>query len=71
MGFPIKVLPLRTAYAVWAGIGGAGTVSVGVLRFDEPTSPGPLVCLAAIVAGMAGLQSQEGDNRKKSAIASI
>ena len=31
MSFTLKVLPLGTAYAVWAGIGAAGTALVGSL----------------------------------------
>ena len=32
-----KSLPLGTAYAVWTGIGAAGTFIIGVLFFNDPS----------------------------------
>ena len=32
-----QVIPLGTGYAVWTGIGAAGTVAVGMIFFKEPT----------------------------------
>jgi len=49
-------LPIGTAYAVWTGIGAAGTAIVGMLLFNESASPARLVCLALIVAGVVGLK---------------
>jgi quaternary ammonium compound-resistance protein SugE len=49
-------LPIGTAYAVWTGIGAAGTAIVGIALFGESASPVRLGCLALIVAGVAGLK---------------
>ncbi|AIO34723.1 DMT family transporter [Burkholderia pseudomultivorans] len=59
MSFTLNVLPLGTAYAVWAGIGAAGTAAVGIVWFHEPAAAGRLLCMALVVAGIVGLQWQE------------
>lgn len=33
-----KQIPIGTAYAVWTGIGAAGTFLVGVMFYQDPTS---------------------------------
>ena len=48
-------VPLGTAYAVWTGIGAAGTVLIGIAFYGEPTSIMRMVCLAMLIAGMIGL----------------
>lgn len=58
MSLTLKALPLGTAYAVWAGIGAAGTAIVGIVWFDEPASVGRIACIGAVVAGIVGLQLQ-------------
>jgi quaternary ammonium compound-resistance protein SugE len=50
------VLPVGTAYAVWTGIGAAGTAVLGILLFDESQAPLRLACLGLIVAGIVGLR---------------
>ena len=52
----VRHLPLGTAYAVWTGIGTAGTVMVGIAIFGESASALRLLCLAAIVGGIIGLK---------------
>lgn len=47
---------MGTAYAVWTGLGAAGTATLGILLFDEPRQPLRLVCLALIICGAAGLK---------------
>lgn len=49
-------LPIGTAYAVWTGIGAAGTALAGIFLFHESASPARLTCLALIVAGVVGLK---------------
>ena len=51
----MKRLPLGTAYAVWTGIGAAGTVAYGIWRFNEPRDVPRLICIGLIVAGIVGL----------------
>jgi quaternary ammonium compound-resistance protein SugE len=52
----LQVLPVGTAYAVWTGIGAAGTVLAGMLLFAEPASPLRLLFIATIVVGVVGLK---------------
>jgi quaternary ammonium compound-resistance protein SugE len=49
-------LPIGTAYAVWTGIGAAGTALLGIILFHESASALRLVCLALIVTGVVGLK---------------
>lgn len=49
-------LPIGTAYAVWTGIGAAGTAIAGMLLFGESASAARLACLTLIVAGVVGLK---------------
>ena len=51
-----SVLPLGTAYAVWTGIGAAGTVIAGILLFAEGMSPARMAFLIMLVAAIAGLK---------------
>ena len=52
----VKTLPIGTAYAVWTGIGTVGAVIVGILFFNEPRDLSRLLCIALIIAGIAGLK---------------
>jgi quaternary ammonium compound-resistance protein SugE len=52
----LRSLPVGTAYAVWTGIGAAGTAVVGMLVFGESAAVLRLVSIALIVAGVVGLQ---------------
>lgn len=56
MSLTLKAIPLGTAYAIWAGIGAAGTALAGMLYFQESASPARLACIALVVAGIVGLQ---------------
>lgn len=51
-----KQIPIGTSYAVWTGIGAAGTFLVGVLFYGDPTSAGRYIGVALIVAGVATLK---------------
>lgn len=52
----LKSIPVGTGYAIWTGIGAAGTAILGIILFLEPASPSRLVCIALIVAGIIGLK---------------
>ena len=56
LGLSLKSLPLGTAYAVWTGIGAAGTVCAGIFLFAEPASIPRLFFVAVIVAAIVGLK---------------
>jgi quaternary ammonium compound-resistance protein SugE len=49
-------LPMGTAYAVWTGIGAAGTAVVGILFFKEPVHIWRLFFLFTLIASIAGLK---------------
>jgi quaternary ammonium compound-resistance protein SugE len=56
LGAAAKSLPIGTAYAVWTGIGAAGTVVCGILWLGDPVSAGRLLCVGLILAGVLGLK---------------
>jgi quaternary ammonium compound-resistance protein SugE len=56
MALALRSLPFGTAYAIWTGIGAAGSIIVGMVIFSEPTDPAWVICLTLIVAGMVGLK---------------
>jgi quaternary ammonium compound-resistance protein SugE len=56
LGIALKTLPVGTAYAVWVGVGAAGTVILGIVLLGEPASPARLLSVALILAGIIGLK---------------
>lgn len=56
LGWALRTIPLGTGYAVWVGIGVVGTALYGALALDEPVTIARIVCLVAIIGGIAGLQ---------------
>lgn len=60
MGLLIKAtqtLPIGTAYAVWTGIGAAGTVMVGIFVFKEPATFLRLLFLITLIGSIVGLKA--------------
>ena len=49
-------IPMGTAYAVWGGIGAAGTVLVGIMGFGEPVGSVRILLLLALIACIVGLR---------------
>jgi quaternary ammonium compound-resistance protein SugE len=56
LGIAVKSLPVGTAYAVWTGIGAAGTAVLGMYLFEEPATLLRLGSIALVVAGIVGLK---------------
>lgn len=52
----LKTIPVGTGYAVWTGIGAAGTAILGMVLFHESREMLRLLCLGLIVAGIVGLK---------------
>lgn len=52
----LKTLPVGTAYAVWTGIGAAGTAIIGMVWLGESREVLKLVSLVMLVAGIIGLR---------------
>ncbi len=55
-----RTIPMGTAYAVWGGIGAAGTVLVGVMFFGEPLGAPRILLLLLLVGCIAGLKLLAG-----------
>lgn len=51
-----QTLPIGTAYAVWTGIGAAGTVVAGIVFFKEPVDAWRLFFLITLIGSIAGLK---------------
>lgn len=56
LGLAMRDLPAGTAYAVWVGIGAAGTVILGIFLFGESASLMRLFSVALILFGVIGLK---------------
>jgi quaternary ammonium compound-resistance protein SugE len=56
LGVAAKSLPIGTAYAVWTGIGAAGTVICGIVFLNESMAAPRLICVGLILAGVIGLK---------------
>ncbi len=56
MSQALRVLPMGTVYAVWTGIGAAGGLAWGILMEGEPAGALRMLCVALILAGVAGLK---------------
>jgi quaternary ammonium compound-resistance protein SugE len=56
LSLALRTLPVGTGYAVWTGIGAAGTAIVGIAMLGEAASPVRLLCIASIVGGVIGLR---------------
>lgn len=52
----IQGIPIGTAYAVWTGIGAAGTVIVGILLFKEPFAFMRILFLSTLIASIIGIK---------------
>ncbi len=52
----VQLLPVGTAYAIWTGIGAAGTVIIGILYFNEPLTFLRLFFLTTLIASIIGLK---------------
>ncbi len=55
-----SAIPVGTAYAVWTGIGAAGTVIVGIAAFGEPVDALRVGFLALLIFSLVGLKIVSG-----------
>ena len=51
-----RTIPIGTAYAVWTGIGAAGTFILGLLFLGEPATAMRFLCVGLIIGGVVGLK---------------
>lgn len=54
--YAVRTIPMGTAYAVWGGIGAAGTVLVGIFFFGEPVNSARILLLLGLIACIVGLR---------------
>jgi quaternary ammonium compound-resistance protein SugE len=52
----LRSIPIGTGYAVWTGIGAAGTALAGMVLFGESRQFTRIVCIGVIMAGILGLK---------------
>jgi quaternary ammonium compound-resistance protein SugE len=57
LSYALKTLEVGTAYAVWTGVGAAGTALLGMMAMGDEVSPARLVSIALILAGVIGLKT--------------
>lgn len=58
--YAARTIPMGTAYAVWGGIGAAGTVIVGILFFGETLGTVRLLLLLGLIGCIVGLKLAHG-----------
>lgn len=51
-----REIPLGTAYAIWTGIGAAGTFLIGVIVFNDSWAMMRVLSFLLIVTGVIGLR---------------
>lgn len=51
-----KTIPIGTAYAVWTGIGAIGTLTIGIIFFNDSASFWRLFSAFLIILGIIGLK---------------
>jgi quaternary ammonium compound-resistance protein SugE len=56
LGYALRSIPVGTGYAVWVGIGAAGTALTGMLFLGESAAPLRILSLLLVVAGVVGLK---------------
>lgn len=62
LAWAVRTLPLGTAYAVWVGIGTAGTVVLGIILLDEPVSIARIGFLVLLLVAVVGLKFTAGSH---------
>jgi quaternary ammonium compound-resistance protein SugE len=56
LAYALRTIPVGTGYAVWTGIGAAGTAVLGMVFLGESREVLRMVCIGLIVAGVVGLR---------------
>jgi quaternary ammonium compound-resistance protein SugE len=59
----LKTIPIGTGYAVWTGIGAAGTAILGMAFLGESREALRIICIVVIVAGVIGLKLVSAEGR--------
>lgn len=60
LALALRTIGLGTGYAIWTGIGAAGTAIAGIWLFQESASPLRLFFIALILISIVGLRMTAG-----------
>jgi quaternary ammonium compound-resistance protein SugE len=60
LSISLRSLPMGTGYAVWTGIGAAGTAILGMAVLGDSAAPLRILCIVLILAGVIGLKLVSG-----------
>ena len=63
-----KKIPVGTAYAVFVGLGTAGTVITGILFFGEPFRLSKLLLVGLLLIGVIGLKMVTPTNKTEGVV---
>jgi quaternary ammonium compound-resistance protein SugE len=61
LSFSLRTLPMGTGYAVWTGIGAAGSAILGIAVLGDSAAPMRILCIVFILAGVIGLKLVSGN----------
>lgn len=61
LSLSLRTLPVGTAYAVWTGIGAAGTAILGMAVLGDATTLLRILCIVVILSGVIGLKLASGN----------
>jgi quaternary ammonium compound-resistance protein SugE len=56
LSIALRTLPVGTGYAVWTGIGAAGTAIMGIVLLGDSASAPRIACISLILLGVIGLK---------------
>ena len=56
LSFALRTLPVGTGYAVWTGVGAAGTAILGIVVLGDSAAPLRILCIGMVLAGVIGLK---------------
>lgn len=63
----MRTIPIGTAYAVFTGIGAAGTAVIGILFMNESSNLMKILSLSVLILGIVGLKLLKEDKKEEGA----
>jgi len=61
----VSIYQLGTVYAIFVGLGTAGTVCADSLLFGEPWKLAKIICIVVLLAGVVGLKLVTGEPKEQ------
>ncbi|MCM3601328.1 multidrug efflux SMR transporter [Robertmurraya korlensis] len=56
LSFAMKTIPMGTAYAIWTGIGTAGSAIIGIMFYGESNDWKRMLFIAMVLGSVIGLK---------------